>query len=353
MKIAVLFPGIGYHCDKPLLYFCGRLAEQYDYKVVRLSFTCLSRVVEEAFQEAGIQAEKSLEEIVWEQYEDILFVSKSIGTAVACAYAGKHRISCRNIYYTPLEQTFDYDPRPGIVFHGTKDSWARTEKIAAMCGERGLLLHTFEDAGHSLEVQGDLRRSLGILEDVMKQTQAYLEDEICYRRLEEEEICRKLFDRFIRRQNVTRCRRREKDEWVIRDDPFVDDWTEEDYRFLTVCLKNTVAAGGFVYGAFYQESLKGFVSVEAEMFGGEHKYLDLSSIHVSEDMRGKGIGRALFRAACMWARQKGAAKLYISAHSAVETQAFYQAMGCVEAQMYHQEHVEREPYDCQLEYRLE
>ena len=57
MKIAVLFPGIGYHCDKPLLYFCGRLAEQYDYKVVRLSFTCLSRVVEEAFQEAGIQAE--------------------------------------------------------------------------------------------------------------------------------------------------------------------------------------------------------------------------------------------------------------------------------------------------------
>ena len=43
------------------------------------------------------------------------------------------------------------------------------------------------------------------------------------------------------------------------------------------------------------------------------------------------------------------AKLYISAHSAVESQAFYKAMGCVEAEVYHQGHVEEEPYDCQLE----
>ncbi|MCI8896985.1 MAG: hypothetical protein HFI61_04170, partial [Lachnospiraceae bacterium] len=35
---------------------------------------------------------------------------------------------------------------------------------------------------------------------------------------------------------------------------------------------------------------------------------------------------------------------------AVETQAFYRAMGCVEAQEYNKEHVEKEPYDCQLEY---
>ena len=42
-------------------------------------------------------------------------------------------------------------------------------------------------------------------------------------------------------------------------------------------------------------------------------------------------------------------KLYISAHSAVETQSFYRAMGCVEAEAYCAEHVEREPFDCQLE----
>ena len=66
-------------------------------------------------------------------------------------------------------------------------------------------------------------------------------------------------------------------------------------------------------------------------------------------MRGRGIGKALFHAAGAWAKENGARKLYISAHSAVESQAFYKAMGCVEAQVYQKEHVEREPYDCQLE----
>ena len=52
-----------------------------------------------------------------------------------------------------------------------------------------------------------------------------------------------------------------------------------------------------------------------------------------------------------WALEKnmGAGKLYISAHSAVESQAFYHAMGCVEAKVYCQAHVDMEPYDCQLE----
>lgn len=106
---------------------------------------------------------------------------------------------------------------------------------------------------------------------------------------------------------------------------------------------------GFVYGAFFGGVLKGFVSVEPELFGGVQKYVDLSSIHVSQDMRGRGIGRALFLAAKEWAKAHGALKLYISAHSAVESQAFYKAMGCVEAEVYNQAHVEKEPYDCQLE----
>lgn len=78
-----------------------------------------------------------------------------------------------------------------------------------------------------------------------------------------------------------------------------------------------------MHGAFYNGNLKGFVSVEPDLFGGEQNYLDLTSIHVSEDMRSKGIGAALFIAAKEWAKKNGAHKLYISAHSAVESQAFY------------------------------
>ena len=165
-------------------------------------------------------------------------------------------------------------------------------------------------------------------------------------------LCRDLFNDFVRRQVVTQCWRKENGQWVIKDVPFIDDWGEKEYAFLVSCLQNTLCTGGFVYGAFVQGKLKGFVSVEAGLFGGAQRYLDLSSIHVSQDLRGQGIGKALFLAAKEWARQQGAGKLYISAHPAVETQAFYKKMGCVEAEVYNQKHVEKEPCDCQLECRL-
>lgn len=173
-----------------------------------------------------------------------------------------------------------------------------------------------------------------------------------YRILRDEEIERGLFRSFLRHQDVTKCWRRVEGEWVIREDPFVDDWSEADYETLVSCLRNTVATSGFVYGAFCDGALKGFVSVEPGLFGSRREYMDLSSIHISEDMRRQGLGKQLFQAAVDWARGKGAKKLYISAHSAVESQAFYRAMGCVEAREYRQDHVEKEPFDCQLECRL-
>jgi len=173
-----------------------------------------------------------------------------------------------------------------------------------------------------------------------------------YRALSSGEICRGLFQDFIRHQVVTKCWRRVSGKWVVRDDPFIDDWTEADYQTLISCLKNTVRSGGVVYAAFLDGVLKGFSSVESALFGGEQKYLDLTSIHVSEDVRGQGIGSELFSMAKEWAKKRGAEKLYISAHSAVESQAFYQKMGCVEAEVYNQKHVDKEPFDCQLECRL-
>lgn len=181
-------------------------------------------------------------------------------------------------------------------------------------------------------------------EDMKKTT-----EEIIYRPIRQEEMNLALFAHFIRHQVVEKCWRREDGEWVIKDDPFIDDWSEEDYRFLVTCLTRTLTTGGYVAGAFRGGALKGFVSVEAGVFGGENRYLDLTSIHVSEDMRGKGIGRRLFDNAKAWAKSKGARKLYISAHSAVESQAFYHEMGCVEAKEYQLRHVEAEPFDCQLE----
>jgi len=172
---------------------------------------------------------------------------------------------------------------------------------------------------------------------------------ICYRQLQENEITPELFGTFVRRQVVTKCWRKEKGQWVIKDDPFIDDWKEGEQEELAGSLRQTAGSGGFVYGAFIQGELKGFVSVEGDFIGSRGQYLDLSNIHVSQEFRGQGIGRELFSAARRFAEGKKGKKLYISAHSAVESQAFYRAMGCVEAEEYQREHVEKEPYDCQLE----
>lgn len=172
---------------------------------------------------------------------------------------------------------------------------------------------------------------------------------ICYRKLQPDEINPELFHAFHRRQIVTKCWRKEAGQWVIRDVPFIDDWNADELEELVCSLKNTAASGGLVYGAFISGALKGFLSVEAAPIGSRMQYMDLSNIHVSQEVRGQGIGRELFLAAKSFAKERNKEKLYISAHSAVESQAFYRAMGCVEAEEYNQEHVQKEPYDCQLE----
>lgn len=173
-----------------------------------------------------------------------------------------------------------------------------------------------------------------------------------FRPLTREELAPELFRCFDRFQIVEKCWRKVEGQWVVKDVVFTEHWGEEDYRFLCQCLQNTVATGGQVWGAFLEGRLKGFASVEGPLIGSQKQYADLTSIHVSADARGHGLGRQLFHRAGETGRRLGAKALYISAHSSVESQAFYKAMGCVEATEYIPAHVEQEPCDCQLECRL-
>lgn len=170
--------------------------------------------------------------------------------------------------------------------------------------------------------------------------------------LSEPQINRELFRHFNRHQEVTRCWRKEGGVWKLKDIPFVEEWKDAEYEFLVKCLKNTIHTGGYVFGCFEEGKLMGFTSVESERFGSKRQYVQLSCIHVSCECRGKGYGKQLFQRAILAARKLGAGKLYISAHSSEETQAFYHALGCVEAKEYNRKLYVAEPCDCQLEYAL-
>ena len=177
-------------------------------------------------------------------------------------------------------------------------------------------------------------------------------EKLVFRLLAAEEIAPSFLDGFERRQEVMLCYRRSGKGWEVRPDPFLDDWSEEERAAVVKTLQETAKSGGFVQAAFFEGRTVGFAAVCKQPLGKKREYLDLSELHVSREWRRRGVGRRLFQAAAAWAKEHGAEKLYISAHSAVETQVFYRSLGCTDAVWEDKRHVEKEPFDCQLEYCL-
>ena len=180
MKLAILFPGIGYHCDKPLLYYAKKLAAGYGYTILEVAYGELPKRVKgdpekmaACFRLGLAAAEAQLAGIDWAACEDVLFIGKSIGTAVAAGFAAKHIPGARSIWYTPLAETFPLIAGEGIVFHGTRDPWAETAAVLRGCEDKGIPCHLTEDANHSLET-GDVQTDLANLRLVMAQTEAYI-----------------------------------------------------------------------------------------------------------------------------------------------------------------------------------
>ena len=122
-QLAVLFPGIGYHADKPLLYYSAKLARAHGCEVTTVQYPALP---------SGLRGNP-------EQIEAAL----------------------------P-----DLDPA-GIAFHGTADPWARTELITEGCRRLDVPLHLTENADHSMET-GDVLRDITILHTILKQTDRWM-----------------------------------------------------------------------------------------------------------------------------------------------------------------------------------
>ena len=184
-KIIVCFPGIGYHCDKPLLYYSCKITKELEYSdiiQIKYSFNGTNikgnaKKMKEAFDSLYQQAKNQLACVEWDRYTDVVFISKSIGTVIACAFALEQKINCRNILYTPLEQTYKYlkTDGEGIAFIGTADPWSDVEKVIHTSKNKNIPIYIYERANHSLEVE-DTLDNIKIIADVMKKTKKYLDN---------------------------------------------------------------------------------------------------------------------------------------------------------------------------------
>lgn len=177
-KIAVYFPGIGYHCDKPLLYYSRSLANELGYEnSINIHYTYNAGSIrgnaekmKEAYETLFSQAEEELAGIFWDIYDDVLFVSKSIGTIIAASYAETHGLKkARHIFYTPLAQTFLSAPANAIAFIGNADPWSSMDEIQQLASANHVPLIVYDNCNHSLEC-GDTLKNIEVLKDVMQKT---------------------------------------------------------------------------------------------------------------------------------------------------------------------------------------
>lgn len=194
-KICIVFPGIGYHCDKPLLYYGQKLAKKQGYEIVRTSYNGGGIVLKKEKLAEGLslglsRIREQLKDINFTEYDEVLFLSKSIGTAIAASYEREMDVkdNCkifRHVMFTPLEITYDHIlDGSGIAFSAHQDQWADFEKVKILSAEHKIPLYEYPAGNHSLET-GDVKTDLATLTDVMSHVEPYLTETPLYLKPEE------------------------------------------------------------------------------------------------------------------------------------------------------------------------
>ena len=178
MKLAVIFPGIGYHSDKPLFYYTKKVLKAAGYEIKEVKYENLPHVtrgdresMSRAYGMAHDQMWAELEGTDFSQYEKVVFAGKSLGSVLAAEYTSAHKLNVvYHISMTPVEDTLKLlGGCKGAIFHGLADPWldsAVTNEYMKSLGN-DYKLYTYENANHSLET-GDALTDLSIMQSFVK-----------------------------------------------------------------------------------------------------------------------------------------------------------------------------------------
>jgi len=169
-KLVIMFPGVGYTMDCPLLYYASFLYEAKGYEQIHMKYNSI-------FFEPDLTREEKSARVrgyVWEKakdidfsaYDEVVFLSKSFGTAEAGILAEKLGINPVQIYLTPVPRALPYIKKADTVVIGTADEVY--PECKAYFDEHGITPLYIEGANHPLEVDGKPFESLEILKDVMR-----------------------------------------------------------------------------------------------------------------------------------------------------------------------------------------
>ncbi|ANS74221.1 hypothetical protein AWM70_06180 [Paenibacillus yonginensis] len=165
-KLAVIFPGKAYPCTMPLLYYAAQSALEHGCDVLELEYGFQSARTAFELEDLNIllyECKHAMDQIK-HKYEQMVFVSKSIGTLVAGQIGemlGQDAV--RQLFLTPMDGTLPFiQSSRCTVIYGTGDSVFSPASVKAAGEAERAEVHSFEGADHMLGL-GNVQQSLSVL----------------------------------------------------------------------------------------------------------------------------------------------------------------------------------------------
>ncbi|WP_138493792.1 hypothetical protein [Paenibacillus pinistramenti] len=166
--LVVLFPGLAYSCDLPLLHYAAQCALEHRHSVLQLEYGFQS--ARTSFNPGDLnillyECKHAVDQIR-DKYRQLIFISKSLGTLVA-GQIGEMQggTGVRQLFVTPVDDTLPYiESMECTVIYGTGDPLFSRASVQAAEKAGKALLCPVEGADHALAL-GSVEESLRVLRE--------------------------------------------------------------------------------------------------------------------------------------------------------------------------------------------
>ncbi len=164
-KIVFSFPGVR-GTEIPLLYFGAKYYEDKGYEKRFIAPPISGNDFEALYK----NAKSILESYDLKEYDDIVFVAKSMGTVVACRLKEEMNVDASLVLFTPLEDTVPFiknENRIVLVAASDNDRYLESEILCNLCERENVSYYIEPNVGHRMEVKNDIEKNLQIIGNVI------------------------------------------------------------------------------------------------------------------------------------------------------------------------------------------
>ena len=184
-KIAIVFPGLGYTCQMPLLYYGTKVLLEKGYDVLWVEYNYNRDEYRYKSDDKKLEWQRFDAEAAFKaamankNYKKVLLMGKSLGTVALAHLASSHRdVVGKVIWLTPLLGHDDVyakikeNAKDQLFIIGTRDPFFQKDRIDEIRNLGGKFT-VVKDGDHSLEVEKDIGRSQEALRKVIGEVENF------------------------------------------------------------------------------------------------------------------------------------------------------------------------------------